>query len=207
MTGPFDKYVLPRLIEWACSNASILEQRQIVVPQAKGTVLEVGIGSGLNLPYYDRAKVKNIIGIDPGEGILKLGQERFDKMDVPLEVLAESAEKIPLENNSVDTVLLTWAGCSIPDIQTALTEMRRVLRPDGQLVFCEHGRSNEPHIARRQDWLNKVWPWFAGGCNVNRDFETLIQNAGFDIQQLDKFYAMKSPKTVTFHYRGVAGKG
>ena len=206
MTGPFDKYVLPRLIEWACSNASILEQRQIVVPQAKGTVLEVGIGSGLNLPYYDRAKVKNIIGIDPGEGILKLGQERFDKMDVPLEVLAESAEKIPLDNNSVDTVLLTWAGCSIPDIQTALTEMRRVLRPDGQLVFCEHGRSSEPHIARRQDWLNKVWPYFAGGCNVNRDFETLIKTAGFEIKQLDTFYAMKSPKTVTFHYRGVASK-
>jgi len=206
MTGPFDKYVLPRLIEWACSNASILEQRQIVVPQAKGTVLEVGIGSGLNLPYYDRAKVKNIIGIDPGEGILKLGQERFDKMDVPLEVLAESAEKIPLETGSVDTVLLTWAGCSIPDIQTALTEMRRVLRPDGQLVFCEHGRSNEPHIARRQDWLNKVWPYFAGGCNVNRDFEALIKEVGFKIKQLDTFYAMKSPKTVTFHYRGVAGK-
>lgn len=207
MTGPFDKFVLPRLIEWACSTGSIGEQRQIVVPKAKGTVLEVGIGSGLNLPFYDRTTVKNIIGIDPGEGILKLGEERFDKMDIPLEVLTESAEDIPLENNSVDTVLLTWAGCSIPDIRTALTEMRRVLKPNGQLVFCEHGRSNEPRIARQQDWLNKVWPYFAGGCNVNRDFEALIKEAGFNISELEKFYAMKSPKTVTFHYRGTATKG
>jgi len=202
--GPFDKFVLPRLIEWACSHDSIGEQRQIVVPKASGTVLEVGIGSGLNLPFYDRSKVKNIIGIDPGKSILELGSERFDDMDIPLEVLTESAENIPLENNSVDTVLLTWAGCSVPDIETALCEMRRVLKPDGQLVFCEHGRSNQPHIARYQDWLNKIWPHFSGGCNLNRDFAGLIDNAGFNITEMDTFYTMKAPKVVSFHFRGIA---
>ncbi len=207
MAGLYDRFVLPRLIEWACSYDSIAEQRQIVVPKATGTVLEIGIGSGLNLPFYDRSKVKNIIGIDPGEGILKLGHERFSNMDIPLEILAESAENMPLETGSVDTVLLTWAGCSIPDIQTALAEMRRVLKPGGQLVFCEHGRSSDPAVARRQDWLNKVWPYFAGGCNVNRDFEALIKGAGFNIKELDTFYAMKSPKAVTFHYRGIALPG
>ena len=204
MSGLYDRYVLPRLINWACAQDSINAQRAIVVPKAQGSVLEIGIGSGLNMPFYDKKNVKNIIGIDPGEGVLKLGESRFAKTEIPLEILQESAEQIPLENNSVDTVLLTWAGCSIPDIKTALSEMRRVLKPTGQLVFCEHGRSNEPHIARYQDWLNKVWPYFSGGCNVNRDFEKLITEAGFNISELDMFYAMKSPKTVTFHFRGTA---
>ncbi|HFC04428.1 MAG TPA: class I SAM-dependent methyltransferase [Rhizobiales bacterium] len=206
MAGLYDRLVLPRLIEWACSHDSIGEQRQIVVPKAEGTVLEVGIGSGLNLPFYDRSKVKNIIGVDPGEGILKLGEEKFANSDIPVEILTESAESIPIEDASIDTVLLTWAGCSIPDIRTALTEMRRVLRPDGKLVFVEHGRSNEPHIARRQDWLNKIWPIFAGGCNVNRDIAALLTETGFNIPELDMFYTMKSPKTVSFHYRGTATK-
>jgi ubiquinone/menaquinone biosynthesis C-methylase UbiE len=206
MAGPFDRYVLPRLIEWACSHDSIGTQRQMVVPKASGTVLEVGIGSGLNLPFYDRTKVKNIIGIDPGQGVLKLGESRFTNADIPLDILQESAEKIPLESESVDTVLMTWAGCSIPDVQTALTEMRRVLKPDGELIFCEHGLSSDPRVARYQQWLNKVWPYFSGGCNVNRDFEKLIKQAGFNIRELDMFYAMKTPKTVSFHYRGTAGK-
>lgn len=207
MTGPYDRFVLPRLIQWACSTPNISEQRQIVVPKATGTVLEIGIGSGLNLPFYDRSKVKNIIGIDPAAGILKLGEERFDSLDIPLEVLRESAESLPLENKSVDTVLLTWAGCSIPDIKTALTEMRRVLKPSGQLVFCEHGRSTDSNIARQQDWLNKVWPHFAGGCNLNRDFFNLICNAGFNICEMETFYTPNAPKTVGFHYRGTAVTG
>jgi len=204
MTGPFDRFVLPRLIDWACSHDSIGEQRQIVVPKATGTVLEVGIGSGLNLPFYNRSTVKNIIGIDPGKAIIERGEERFATSDIPLEILVQSAEDLPLESNSIDTVLLTWAGCSIPDIDRALSEMRRVLRPSGQLVFCEHGRSNQPHIARQQDWLNKLWPYFSGGCNLNRDFARLIGNAGFDITELDTFYSMKAPKTVSFHFRGTA---
>ncbi len=204
MAGLYDRYILPRLIEWACSHDSIGTQRQIVVPMVKGTVLEIGIGSGLNLPFYDRDKVKNIIGIDPGVGVLKLGEKRFTDSDIPLEVLQESAEKIPLETNSVDSVLLTWAGCSIPDIETALCEMRRVLRPGGQLVFCEHGRSDDPKVARMQDFLNKVWPHFAGGCNVNRDFQALIKQAGFEFKELDMFYAMKEAKPVSFHFRGIA---
>ena len=204
MAGLYDRFVLPRLIDWACGQDSIIRQRQLVVPKAQGTVLEIGIGSGLNLPHYNRDRVKNIIGIEPGQGVLDLGQERFDAMDIPLEILQESAEDIPLQNNSVDTVLLTWAGCSIGDIETALGEMRRVLKPDGQLVFCEHGRSNEPRIARYQDWLNKVWPYFAGGCNINRDFAKLISAAGFEITELETFYAMPVPKTVSFHFRGQA---
>ena len=207
MTNLYDRYVLPHLIDLVCSHDSIGNQRQLVVPKAKGTVLEVGIGSGLNLPFYDRSKVKNIIGIDPGEGILKRGEERFSSSDLTLDVLQESAEKIPLEDNSVDTVLLTWAGCSIPDIETALEEMRRVLRPDGQLLFCEHGRSDEPHIARRQDMINKVWPIFAGGCNVNRDMASLIANAGFNITDLETYYTPGPLKSVSFHYRGAAAKG
>lgn len=207
MAGFYDRRVLPRLIDWACSHDSIGTQRQIVVPKATGTVLEVGIGSGLNLPFYNRSKVKNIIGIDPGQGVLERGRDRFESMDIPLEILVESAENISLENNSIDTVLLTWAGCSIPDIKTALGEMRRVLRPNGQLVFCEHGRSNDPRIARRQDLLNKIWPLFSGGCNVNRNIASLLKETGFNIHELDTFYTEKIAKTVSFHYRGMAGVG
>lgn len=206
VAGFYDRYILPRLIDFACSNASIAEQRQVVVPQATGTVLEIGIGSGLNLPYYDTDKVKNIIGIDPGAGVLNLGKSRFDKAGIPLDILQESAEKIPLESNSIDTVLLTWAGCSIPDLPAALAEMRRVLKPGGKMVFCEHGLSSDPHIARRQQWLNKLWPIFAGGCNINRDMQSLIGAAGFKFRTIETYYAPKAPKTLAFHYRGVAEK-
>ncbi|HHI82386.1 MAG TPA: class I SAM-dependent methyltransferase [Rhizobiales bacterium] len=204
MPGFYEHRIVPRLINLACASSAIEHQRKLVVPQAHGVVLEAGIGSGLNLPFYDKSRVRTIIGVDPGKGILELGRERFEKSPIPVEIINQSAEDIPLETNSADTVLLTWSACSIPDIKTALGEMRRVLKPGGQLIFCEHGKSPDAHIAWRQNLLNKVWPKLAGGCNLNRDIPALLTGAGFKIKTLDGFYAMKAAKSLTWHFRGLA---
>ena len=204
MTGFYDRKIVPRLISLACSGKVIENQRKLVVRGARGVVLEAGIGSGLNLPFYDRSKVKAIIGVDPGAGIVQLGRDRFENSDIPVEIIQQSAEDMPLESNSADTVLLTWSACSIPDINRALGEMRRVLKPSGRLIFCEHGLSPHPHIARRQNALNGVWKKLAGGCNLNRNIPALLEQAGFAIRQLDTFYAIKALKTLSWHFRGVA---
>ncbi|WP_424627377.1 class I SAM-dependent methyltransferase [Bradyrhizobium sp. SYSU BS000235] len=202
--GFYDRYVGPRIVSCLCSLEDVTEQRRLVLPKAHGVVLEVGIGSGLNLPHYDPSKVKRVIGVDPGEGFLALGKERSNNARVPLELIQAPAEKIPLDDNIADTAVLTYTLCSVSDPQQALREIRRVLKPDGTLIFCEHGKADNASVIRWQDRLNPIWNVLACGCNLNRDTVGLLAGAGFQIGEIERFYLPRTPKPVGFHCRGVA---
>ena len=204
MKHAYDRLLLSPLTDIVCSLPMISENRRKVTPFAEGVVLEPGIGSGLNLAHYDPNAVKRVIGVDPQENLLRLARRRAGEARVPVEFLAQSAESLPLEDNSVDTVLLTYTGCSIPDVAAALGEFRRVLKPSGRLLFCEHGRSHEPRVARFQDAANRIWRPLAGGCHLNRDIEALLKQAGFAMETCERFYAMPRPKFISYHYTGSA---
>lgn len=200
----YDRYIVPRVINCLCATPEIAAQRALVVPQAEGVVLEVGIGSGLNMPFYDRAKIERVIGVDPGAEIRALGRARFAEARVPVELVHASGEDLPLDDGSIDTVVLTYTLCSIRDAGAAAGEMRRVLRPGGRLLLCEHGRSRDENVVRWQDRINPVWRRLSGGCNVNRNMATILEGAGFRFERLETFYLPGAPKFAGFHYRGVA---
>ena len=203
--GFYDRHVLPHLINWGCGLGVMTEQRQRIVPRARGRVLEIGVGSGLNLAYYDPSKVDSVVGIDPGEEMLALAAPKAASVNFPVELLAESAEQIPLPAESFDSVVVTFSLCTIPNLPAALSEMHRLLKPDGQLLFSEHGRSPEAHVRRWQDRVNPIWGKIAGGCNLNRDIEGLISAAGFRIDEMDAGYLPGVPlKLAGYQYVGVA---
>ncbi len=198
------EWMLRPVLDHVCALPPVQKNRQRVVPEAEGVVLEPGIGTGLNLAFHDPGKVKRVIGVDPAEHLLKLARKRAARAPVEVELLAQSAEALPLEDDSVDTVLLTYTGCSIPDIDAALREFRRVLKPSGRLLVCEHGRAQEPRVARFQDMVNPIWRPLAGGCNVNRDIARKLEEAGFAIERMENFYALPRPKFLVWHYLGSA---
>src|SRR5262245_66239206 len=190
-------------------GTSSMRQRRFapsrVVSNATGRVLEVGIGSGLNLPFYDNT-VAEIIGLEPSPKLLGMANAAARKSQIQLRLIEGTAEAIPIEDHSVDAVVTTWTMCSIPEIQSALQEMRRVLRPSGRLLFVEHGRAPEPSVRWWQDHLTPAWRHLFGGCHLNRAIAELIENAGFRIERLDKGY-MQGPKPMTFMYEGTARHG
>lgn len=202
--GFYSRHIAPYLVHGACSLGIITEQRKKVVPLASGVVLEVGIGSGLNVPHYDPARVKSVIGVDPDAKLHAIGQTRMHNAAFPLEVLAESAEEMSLETGIADTALVTYSFCTIPHPEKALAEIRRVLKPGGRLLFCEHGRSTKPSTAKWQDRINPIWKRFAGGCNINRNIAELISGAGFEITELENYSLPQTPSIIGFHYRGAA---
>jgi ubiquinone/menaquinone biosynthesis C-methylase UbiE len=194
--------ILPCLIHLAMRQRNLIAYRQRVISAADGRVLEIGIGSGLNLPLY-AGNTKHVIGLDPSPRLLQMASRARGKALRPIELMEGSAEAIPLEDKSVDTVVTTWTLCSIPDAVLALAEMRRVLRPAGQLLFVEHGRSPEPGVCRWQDRLTPAWKRIGGGCHLNREIAHLIGTAGFRIDRLETGYT-KGPKPMTFMYEGRA---
>lgn len=202
--GFYGRHIAPRLINIACGLGSITEQRRKVVPHAEGVVLEVGIGTGLNMPLYDAGKVSRVIGVDPDADMLRLAERRIGMAQFEVEVITDTGEALPLADNLADTAVLTYTACSIPDAARAMQEIRRVLKPGGRLLFCEHGRSTRTKIARWQDRLNPFWQAVAGGCNLNRDTEKLLIEAGFGVEQVDKFALSAVPEIVGFHYVGSA---
>ncbi len=202
--GFYDKFILPRALNLACGMKPIRKQREKVVPLAEGTVLEIGIGSGLNLPFYDPAKVDRVIGLDPAEEMLEHARKAAAGVPFPVEHLALEGERIPLEAGSVDTVLVTYTLCTIPDVASALDGMRKVVRPGGRLVFCEHGKAPDAAVRRWQDRLNPLWGRFSGGCNLNRDIPQLIADAGFAIDDLETMYLPGAPRFAGFNYWGTA---
>ena len=202
--GFYDRFILPRLVTCACGTKPILKQRQKVVPMARGTILEIGLGAGHNIPHYDHNGVDKVIGVDPCEVSWRLAQPRVQAAPFDIEFLAGSAEEIPLEDKTMDSVLLTFSLCTIPDPAAALSEARRVLKPGGHLLFCEHGRAPDTSVARWQDRVNPVWRMFFGGCNLNRDIGAMIREAGFEVEDLQQMYLPGMPKIASFNVWGKA---
>lgn len=204
--GLYDKYVLPKFLDVACGSKPILKQREKVVPHCTGRVLEVGMGSGLNLPYYDPSKIDIVFGLEPATAMVALAKPKADAVSFPVEFIDLPGEEIPLEDNSIDTVLLTYTLCTIPGAEAALAGMRRVLKPGGRLLFCEHGRAPDVAIEKWQNRINGAWRHIAGGCNVNRDIPGLIKASGFNITNIDSMYLPSTPRVLGFNYWGSAQK-
>jgi SAM-dependent methyltransferase len=202
--GLYRRYVGPRLIGLACSQRNITELRRAITPRASGVVLEVGIGPGLNLAHYDPQQVIKVIGIDPEQGFLELAEDRVKASPVPVEIIQAPGERIPLDDGTADTAVLTYTLCSVQDPVAVLREIRRALKPGGRLFFLEHGRSDDPSVATWQDRLNPLWNVFSCGCQINRDTSMLLNAAGFQIEDVDHFYLPGAPKILGFHSCGTA---
>lgn len=197
LVGIYNQYILPRLIDGAMRDARFTPYRRRVLAAAQGRVLEIGAGSGVNLPFYSE-RATEIVGLEPHPKLQALAER------TGLRVIRGSAQAIPLEGGSVDTVVSTWTLCSIPDPGAALREMRRVLRPGGRLLFVEHGLAPDAGVQRWQRRLTPVWRHVAGGCHLDRDIPALIRAAGFEIVQLETGH-MEGPRPMTFMYEGAAG--
>jgi SAM-dependent methyltransferase len=200
----YERFVLPHFINCACGSRPIMRQREKVVPRAAGTVLEVGIGTGLNLPYYDGAKVQRLIGLDPSERSWELAGERARALPFPVEFIGLPGEQIPLAENSVDCVVMTYSLCTIPDPQAALEGIRRVLRPGGELLFTEHGLAPDPEVQRWQHRLDRPWGAIAGGCHLNRDIPAILEAGGFRTESLETMYLPKTPRFAGYNFWGRA---
>ena len=200
--GFYDKWIFPRLVDVAMRNREATRLRAQIVPEARGAVLEIGVGSGLNLPFYGTG-VERLYGLDPSEELLAMARKKTGAVAFPIELLAHSSEEIPLEDGCVDTVVTTWTLCSIADPVKALREMRRVLKPGGMLLFTEHGLAPEARVQGWQQRLNPLWSRISGGCNLNRKIDALIQASGFRIEELEKEYS-KGPRVLSYMYCGRA---
>jgi ubiquinone/menaquinone biosynthesis C-methylase UbiE len=200
----YGSLIVPRLLDRVMRNHRLATYRKQAIGEARGVVIEVGVGSGLNLPFYGPA-VSCVVALDPSPELLRLADKRIEDALVPVSLLQASAEQLPLADAAFDTVVMTWTLCSIPDPVAALSEMRRVLKPGGQLLFVEHGLSPEPGVARWQRWLTPCWSHIGGGCHLDRKTDDLIGAAGFSIDTLDTGY-MKGPKPWTFMFQGRASR-
>ena len=200
----YEKYVLPKFLNCACGSKPVSYQRKKVVPLAEGKVLEIGIGSGLNLPFYDKAKIDEIWGLDPSEELSEMAKQVADKESMEVKFISSGAEDIPLPDNYFDTVLVTYTMCTIPEVQRANQEIRRVLKEDGNMIFCEHGEAPDQNIRKWQNRINPFWGKLAGGCNINRKIPSLIQDSGFDIIEMEAMYLPNTPKIAGYNYWGYA---
>jgi ubiquinone/menaquinone biosynthesis C-methylase UbiE len=201
--GLYAKYVLPKVTHLVCSAKPIWQQREKVVPLAEGRVLEVGIGSGLNLPFYAAGKVQHLWGLDPSKELWALAGQTVAQAEFDVEFIEAAAEDIPLDDSSADTVLVTYTLCTISGILPALGEMRRVLKQDGRLIFCEHGAAPDEAVRRWQNRLNPIWKKVSGGCNLNLPVPSLLKQAGFKIRRMDTMY-IPGWKPACFNYWGTA---
>lgn len=202
--GWYARYVLPKLLDVSCGSRAFERERTALLPALKGVVLEVGVGSGHNLPLYPRHGIVRVIGIDPDAAMLALAKPRAEASPHPVELLSGVAEKLPIPDQSVDSLLVTFSLCTIPDPDAAIREFRRVLSPEGTLHFAEHGRSPEEGVARWQDRLNGLWMRLAGGCHLNRDIPNMLRKGGFELHGLHQGYLKKTPRFVGYISRGSA---
>jgi ubiquinone/menaquinone biosynthesis C-methylase UbiE len=201
--GLYRKYVLPKVVHYACSARPNMRQRQKVVPRARGRVLEIGIGSGLNLPFYDADKVEKVWGLDPSPEMRAMAGRAAASVPFEVELIGLPGEEIPLDGASVDSVVVTYTLCTIPETTAALRQVRRVLRSGGELIFCEHGAAPDASVRRWQDRVNPLWKRLGGGCNLNRAIPELLESGGFRITSLDTMY-LPGWRPASFNYWGAA---
>lgn len=202
----YEEHCLPHLTNCVCGLGPVARQREMIVPLAEGRVLEVGMGTALNLPFYDRGKVSCVWGLEPSPGMRKAARRNVQRSGMQVQWLDLPAAQIPLDDAAADTVLLTFTLCSILDWRGALAEMRRVLKPEGRLLFCEHGAAPDDAVLK---WQKRVTPWWqhvAGGCHLDRPIPRLIASAGFRIVALDSGYMPGVPRIAGYTYRGIAAK-
>jgi ubiquinone/menaquinone biosynthesis C-methylase UbiE len=200
--GLYSKLVLPYLTDFAMRDKAARARRSQLVPDAEGIVLEIGIGSGLNLPFYSSA-VRHLYAVDPSPGLLAMTRKKLERMAFPVDLRCESAEHLSLDGRSVDTIVMTWALCTIPNPARALREMGRVLKPQGRMIFIEHGLSPDSGVQAWQNGLNPIWSRVAGGCNLNRKIDDLLISSGFNIVELRTAY-LPGPRPFTYTYEGCA---
>lgn len=200
----YEKYILPRFLNCACAAEPITFQRKKVTPLAEGKVLEVGIGSGLNLPFYDKSKIIELWGIDPSKELNAMAKKVAKEEGLEVNFISSSAEDIPLPDNYFDTVLITYTMCTIPKVKRANDEIKRVLKNNGKMIFCEHGVSPDDNVRKWQNRINTFWGKIAGGCNINRNIPKLIENSGLKIMQMEEMYLPKTPKIAGYNYWGYA---
>ena len=201
--GLYERFLLPKVVNFTCSMKPNMRQRAKVVPLASGSVLEVGFGSGLNLPFYDGSKVKHVWALDPSAEMWAIAEKRLRGAAFSVEFLRAPAEEIPLADEAADTVLVTYTLCTLPDVRRALGEMARVLKPGGELLFCEHGAAPDESVRRWQNRLNPIWKTLGGGCNLNRPIPALLEEAGFRIREVFSMY-IPGWRPASFNYWGRA---
>jgi ubiquinone/menaquinone biosynthesis C-methylase UbiE len=204
--GFYDRYLLPPLLNAAMGAKPIRYQRKKVVPRAEGRVLEVGFGAGHNLPFYDAAKVTHLWALEPSKEMRERAGERVAASPIALEFIDLPGEQIPLENETADTVLITYTLCTIPDAMKALSEMRRVLKPNGTMIFCEHGEAPDANVKRWQDRITPTWKALCGGCHLGRPIPRMIRDGGFAVEGLETMYLPGTPRFAGFNYWGSAKK-
>jgi len=201
--GFYDTYLLPKLVHGVCGLKPAMKQREKIVPLAEGRVLEIGIGSGLNIPFYKPDKVSHLWGIDPSPEMWAIAQKNAREHHLVAEFIECGAESIPLDSHSADTVVMTYTMCTIPDVASALHEIRRVLKPGGKLLFCEHGKAPDASVRRWQNRINPVWKKLGGGCNLNRPIAILLEASGFRSDDMQTMY-IPGWKPACFNYWGTA---
>jgi ubiquinone/menaquinone biosynthesis C-methylase UbiE len=195
--------VLPHIVEKACRSSAILEERKRWVPRAHGEVLEVGVGSGLNLEFYDAARVVTVTGIDPSAPLLERAARRASTAPVPVELVHGHAERLPFPDRSFDSAVITYSLCSVDDPVRALAELRRVMRPDGELVFVEHGLARDASTRRWQRWLTPMWRRVSGGCHLDRDIAAILHASGYRSDDLRADYA-EGARWLSYTFEGTA---
>lgn len=198
----YNRCVLPKLINFAMTRDEATRLRAMNIPAARGVVLEIGFGSGLNLPFYT-GSVTHLYGVDTSAELLAIGREKIAGAAFPVDLFNCDADRIPLPDASVDTVVVTWSLCSIANVEEALRDMRRVLKPGGSFIFVEHGLSPDPSVGKWQHRMTPFWRVFAGGCHLNRKIDDLVRAAGFSIEHLRTAYAL-GPRALAFMYEGRA---
>jgi ubiquinone/menaquinone biosynthesis C-methylase UbiE len=203
--GFYDGWLFPRVLDLVMQQKQMVPFRERIGKAASGRMLDIGIGSGLNLPFYGQ-RADHVCGVDPSAELLQFAQERADKAAVPVELLRGSGEALPLDDHSFDTVVMTFTLCTVNDAARTLAELRRVLKPGGVLLFAEHGRVPDVSVARWRDRLTPVWSRIAGGCHLNRKPDDLLQSAGFRIESLENSY-LKAPRAMGYIYSGSARPG
>ena len=201
----YEKYFLPKFLDFCCGMEGFQNKRSQIVPMAHGRVLEIGIGSGLNFEHYNFDKIDEIVGVDPAVSSIAIARSRSSQYNTKISFIESSAESIALESGSFDCVVVGYSLCTIPEPLKALAEARRLLKPTGSLLFMEHGLAPEQNIQKWQHRLTPGWKKIAGGCNLNRDIADLISASGFQFKSLKKKY-IKGPKILSFQYYGEAIK-